>query len=80
MSILINVKISQVDLQKDVKEHKKLLGKWNKQPECGIADATMNDHAMDARMTETLNRLHVRYGYALQKSKYITRRMATTVA
>ena len=55
MSILINVKISQVDLQKDVKEHKKLLGKWNKQPECGIADATMNDHAMDARMTETLN-------------------------
>ena len=40
----------------------------------------MNDHAMDARTTETLNRLHVRYRYALQKSMFIARRMTMVVA
>ena len=40
----------------------------------------MNDHAMDFRMTETLNRLHVKYEYILQKSTSITRRMATPIA
>jgi len=37
MSILINVKISQAELQRDVIEHKKLFRKWNKQSECEIS-------------------------------------------
>jgi hypothetical protein len=44
------------------------------------ADAAMNDHAMDARMTKTLYRLHERYGFTLQNSTSIARRMATAVA
>jgi hypothetical protein len=43
------------------------------------ADAAMNDHAMDARITETLYRLHEAYGNASQNSESVSRRMATPV-
>jgi hypothetical protein len=39
----------------------------------------MNDHAMDARIAETLYRLHERYGYTLQNSTSVSRKMATPV-